>query len=229
MQLISTTTGEPAGPLDWQSDGARLEIDTLPHFDARAIRREVWSLWRYAAMLPVEQRVSLGEGMTPLVQTTLGETQVWAKLEYLNPTGSFKDRGECVLINYLLGQGVTEVIEDSSGNAGASLAAYAAAAGIKARIFAPASAPEGKKRHIAAYGATLVEVPGPRAAATAACIEAAQHSVYASHAWSPFLRRRADDLRLGTLGADGPAGCAAVPGGAWWHVSGAGAGLPRAA
>ena len=130
MQLVSSRTRQPAGPLDWQLDGDRLEIADLPAFDARAIRAEEWSLWRYAPMLPVERRVSLGEGMTPLVEAEYKGRSFRAKLEYLNPTGSFKDRGMAVLVNYLLGQGVREVIEDLSGNAGASLAAYAAAAGI---------------------------------------------------------------------------------------------------
>ena len=70
---------------------------------------------------------------------------------------------------------------------GASLAAYAAAAGIQAHIFAPASAPTAKQAHIRAYGAELVTVPGPRAAAAEACLAAAERAVYASHAWSPFF------------------------------------------
>ena len=92
-----------------------------------------------------------------------------------------------MLVNYLLAQGVTEVVEDLSGNAGASLAAYASATGIRARIFVPANAPQGKKRLIASFGAELVEIPGPRAATTAACLQAAESTVYATHAWSPFF------------------------------------------
>lgn len=187
IQLISSRSGQPAGALDWQADGARLDIANLPAFDAAAIDPQRWSLWRYAAMLPVDAQVTLGEGMTPLVDAQIAGHRFKAKLENLNPTGSFKDRGTALLVNYLLSQGVTEVIEDSSGNAGASLAAFCGKAGIKARVFVPAHAPEGKKRLIASFGAELVEIEGPRAAATAACLEAAQHSVYASHAWSPLF------------------------------------------
>lgn len=87
-----------------------------------------------------------------------------------------------------LGLGITTVVEDSSGNAGASLACYAARARLQARIYVPESAPAPKKSQIAIYGAELVEVPGPRDAATQAAMAASQqdHTVqYASHAWHP--------------------------------------------
>src|SRR5690606_17803360 len=161
-QLISERTGAPAGPLAWQSEGERITIANVPPFDADAIVAHDWSLWRYGAMLPAEKRFSLGEGGTPLTRTEINGLPVYAKLEYLNPTGSFKDRGTAVIVNHLLAHGVTDVVEDSSGNAGASLAAYTSATGIHARIFAPASAPQGKKKLIAAFGAELVEIPGPR-------------------------------------------------------------------
>jgi threonine synthase len=81
---------------------------------------------------------------------------------------------------------VTEAVEDSSGNAGASFAAYAAQAGIRARIFIPASAGGPKRKQIEAYGAELIPIQGPRSEAAAAVIEAArQGAVYASHAYLP--------------------------------------------
>jgi threonine synthase len=173
--------------LEWQCGqcGGPIEIANLPPFNAAAIKDE-WSLWRYEAMLPVSRRFSLGGGLTPLIEAAIPGASFLAKLDYLNPTGSYKDRGTETLISYLLAHGVTEVVEDSSGNAGSSLAAYAGGAGIHARIFAPTSAPAGKKRQIA-MSAELVEVPGPRYAVTDACVEAAFDSVYASHAWSPFF------------------------------------------
>ena len=67
--------------------------------------------------------------------------------------------------------GVTEIVEDSSGNAGASVSAYAARAGIQAHIFAPASAPQAKLQQINVYGAQLHPIPGPRAATTASALE----------------------------------------------------------
>jgi len=62
------------------------------------------------------------------------------KLEFMMPTGSFKDRGMTVMVSYLKSHGVTEVLEDSSGNAGASLSAYCAAAGMRCRILVPEAA-----------------------------------------------------------------------------------------
>ena len=117
-----------------------------------------------------DARLTLGEGGTPLVELTrlaheLGLAKLWAKLEYQAPTGSFKDRGSSVLISAALEDGVREFVEDSSGNAGASLAAYAAAAGLSAHVFAPASAPAGKIGQIMVYGATLHSIEGPRQAA----------------------------------------------------------------
>ena len=186
-QLVCATTGKPVDPLAWQCDGARVDIRNLPPFNAAAIQTDDWSLWRYAAMLPVERRFTLGEGFTPLVPTAIDGVAFHAKLEYLNPTGSFKDRGTSVLVNHLLANGVRDVVEDSSGNAGASLAAYASATNMHARIFAPANAPDGKKQLIRTFGAELVEIAGPRAATTQACLQAAQATVYATHAWSPFF------------------------------------------
>ncbi len=186
-EFVSSQNGQAADPLDWHSDGYPLRLKSLPPFVVESIRADDWSVWRYGAMLPVEKRVSLGEGGTPLALAEIDGLRFHAKLEYLNPTGSYKDRGTVTLVNYLAGLGVTEVVEDSSGNAGASLAAYAAAAGIKARIFVPASAPIGKKQLIASFGAELVEIPGPRAAATEAIREAIKTTVYASHAWNPMF------------------------------------------
>jgi threonine synthase len=187
-QLLCDYCLQPAQALDWRCTkcGGPLSITNLPRFDTARIREGDWSLWRYEAMLPVSHHFSLGEGATPLVKVDWPGRGFLAKLEYLNPTGSYKDRGTVTLVNHLLHQGVTEVVEDSSGNAGASLAMYAGATGIHARIFVPASAPEGKKRLIA-LNAELVEVPGPRSAPTEACHQAARETVYASHAWSPFF------------------------------------------
>lgn len=140
------------------------------------------------------QALSLGEGGTAELELTrlAGELDlgaVWAKLEFAAPTGSFKDRGAAVMVSAARESSVEECVEDSSGNAGASLAAYAAAAGIAAHIFVPASAPSGKKDQIRIYGAQLHEVDGPRQAATDAAAEYAADSglVWLSHALSPFF------------------------------------------
>ncbi len=148
------------------------------------------SLWRYAEALGLENpgnAASLGEGFTPLVKAALARRQVLFKLDYLCPTGSFKDRGAAVMIGKLREWGVRELVEDSSGNAGAALAAYAAAAGIRASIYIPQSASAGKAAQIALYGAELVKVRGTRNDTAAAALAAAERSFYASHNWSPFF------------------------------------------
>jgi threonine synthase len=103
------------------------------------------------------------------------------------PTGSFKDRGTAVMINHLIEVGVGPIHEDSSGNAGASIATYAAAAGIPCRIYVPESAPRGKIVQIAAAGAELSRIPGTRQDVTLAALAAAADSFYASHNWQPFF------------------------------------------
>ena len=135
----------------------------------------------------VSDTFSLGEGNTPLIWAEAFGRNVAFKCEYQNPTGSFKDRGSAALVAFLKSRGVTEAVEDSSGNAGASFAAYAARAGIKARVFAPESASGPKLRQIQAYGAELISAPGPRVnAELAAQKAAAEGTTYASHACMPF-------------------------------------------
>jgi threonine synthase len=185
---FACTNGHPAGLLDWRCNqcGALIEIANFPHFNPNTIRAEEWSLWRYADMLPAAPRITLGEGMTPLVRVNLPDGPIRAKLEYQNPTGSYKDRGAATMVNHLLAHRVGDVVEDSSGNAGAALAAYSAAANMQARIFVPASAPKGKKSLIR-MNAELIEIDGPRSAVTDACLEAARTTVYASHVWNPLF------------------------------------------
>lgn len=176
-------------PLDWRCTacGHALELRDLPPFDASAIDTAETSLWRYAAMLPVERSFTLGAGMTPLIPTTINGTRVYAKCDHLNPSASYKDRGTETLVNYLASRGVTSVVEDSSGNAGSSLALYAAAAGMRAQIFVPENAPEGKRRAIAA-SAELRAISGPRQGVTDACIAAATDgTIYATHSWNPYF------------------------------------------
>jgi threonine synthase len=148
-------------------------------------------IWRYRAAfgLPSEvQPISLGEGNTPLIWDDVKGKQVAFKLEYLNPTGSYKDRGMTVLLSYLLWQGVETAIEDSSGNAGASFAAYASRAGIRGRVYVPEAASGPKRAQIEAYGVDLIRVPGPRSkAAEAVKSEAKKGSVYASHVYQPIV------------------------------------------
>jgi threonine synthase len=147
-------------------------------------------LWRYLPWLPVSTPLSLGEPVTPLHEVEVAGIRAVLKLESLNPTGSFKDRGSAVMVAWLREVGIRTLIEDSSGNAGASVASYAAAAGLEATIFVPESASPAKLVQVRATGARVIAVPGPRSAATDAAIAAAtttEDAFYASHLWSPLF------------------------------------------
>lgn len=131
--------------------------------------RRVWSMWRYAELLPPkpENIVSLGEGFTPLIRSerignSLGLGNLMLKLDFLNPTGSFKDRGASVMISMAKELGFKEAALDSSGNAASSISAYSAKAGIECFIFVPEYASEGKLIQSSAYGAKAFRIKGTR-------------------------------------------------------------------
>ena len=128
----------------------------------------VASLWRYAELLPVADpacRLTLGEGFTPLLPARrlgmeLGLERLYIKEESLNPTGSFKARGLCLAVSRALELGVEGVVLPSAGNAAGAAAAYAARAGLEARVFMPADVPPLFRRECLAFGAEVTLVEG---------------------------------------------------------------------
>ncbi len=127
----------------------------------------VQGIWKYHSWLPIPENgevVSMNEGNTTLLPS-IHHPNMHYKLEYENPTGSFKDRGSAVEISHALADGFRKVICASTGNMGASVSAYAARAGIKATICVPHHVPENKLKQILAYGATLIKVKGDYQAA----------------------------------------------------------------
>ncbi|MGR4881901.1 pyridoxal-phosphate dependent enzyme [Streptomyces sp. LARHCF249] len=146
------------------------------------------SLWRYAAALPLPGAfsVSLAEGNTPMVP--LAE-RVHAKLDYLMPTLSFKDRGAVMLAEVARRLAPRRVVADSSGNAGAAVAAYCARAGLSCEVFVPEGTSERKADRIRAHGADVRAVPGGREAAAEAARAAADEPqvFYASHVFNPYF------------------------------------------
>ncbi len=174
-------------PHTCQGCGGVFDLQNIPYIPPEKIGTR--GLTRYRAFLGLKTMpfITLGEGQTPLLEDHLEERRVFHKMECLNPTGSYKDRGSVALVNYLHSLGHFKVVEDSSGNAGASLAGYAARAGISARIFVPENTSGAKKDQIENYGAEIIPIPGPRANAAAAVIqETGEGVVYASHAYLPF-------------------------------------------
>jgi threonine synthase len=192
MFYVDTRTGAQY-PLDtarWRSDaGHPLALGPAPGLKRADIDASRRSLWRYAKALLVEERhaVTLGEGWTPLIDGEWQGAPMLFKLEFLMPTGSFKDRGMTVMVSYLKSRGIAHVLEDSSGNAGASLSAYAAAAGLKCRILVPQTASYPKIAQIAACGADVVTIKGSRQDVADAAVRMSGGIFYASHNWQPFF------------------------------------------
>lgn len=170
-------------------DGGYLNLSPGEGLTRDAIDAGERSLWRYRAAirLPKGAVRSLGEGWTPLVPAEWAGRPVRMKCEHLMPSGSFKDRGTAVMLNYLRQAGVEAILEDSSGNAGASIATYAAVLGLVCRIMVPASAPEAKKVQIRAMGADVAAVAGSRQDVADAALAAAETMFYASHNWQPHF------------------------------------------
>lgn len=174
----------------WRGDdGSPLALPPMPAPTPGAIRGSERSLWRYAAALPVPcaHRVSLGEGWTPMLPVDWSGHRVHLKLEWFNPTSSFKDRGASVMVSHLRGQGAEHVLEDSSGNGGSAVAAYAAAAGMAATILAPAGTSTAKIRQIRAFGAEVELVGGTRDDVADEAVRRSAAIPYASHNWHPMF------------------------------------------
>ncbi len=184
-------TTYPASRTDvWRCKcGNPLDFATTPVPSGPAPRPESLDrnrgLWAFTAFLPMTRAVSLGEGFTPLIPSENWNASF--KLEYVSPTGSFKDRGATTTLSRAATLGVDRIVEDSSGNAGAAIATYAARAGIPAEIYVPASAKPGKLRAIERTGANVIRIEGSRRDVTSACVERVREGTawYASHAWNP--------------------------------------------
>lgn len=182
-------------PLDeprWRSRlGRPMLVSPGPGLSSADIDTGEKGLWRYRAALPfdIAAPISLGEGATPLIARDWHGAATLFKLEWFAPTGSFKDRGASVMLSALREQGISSVLEDSSGNGGAAVAAYAAAGRMDATIFAPADASPAKLTQARAHGARIASIPGPREASQEAAIAAAERSegFYASHNWQAFF------------------------------------------
>ncbi|MDB5359476.1 MAG: pyridoxal-5-phosphate-dependent protein subunit beta [Rhodospirillales bacterium] len=173
------------------ADGARvpLMLTPLPGIGREAIVVSERSLWRYRSALPFlpDAPITLGEGCTPLIGGRYQGVPVHFKCEWMNPSGSFKDRGASVMLSLLRSQGIDAVLEDSSGNGGAAVATYAAAGGLRARIMVPASTSPAKTVQARAAGAEITLVPGTRQDCADAALGEADNIFYASHNWHPFF------------------------------------------
>ena len=171
------------------TERAPLLLTPLPGIARDAVDTAARGLWRYRVALPFQPAdpISMGEGRTPLLSRTLHGAPALLKCEWLMPTGSFKDRGASVMLSLLRDQGIRAVLEDSSGNGGAAVAAYAAAGGMHATILSPVSTSPAKTVQMRAHGAAVELVPGTRQDTADAAIARAETIFYASHNWHPFF------------------------------------------
>ncbi len=156
-------------PADGRTLLARYDLDVArARLTKEVIAGRRGGLWRWEELLPVRARsfiTSLGEGATPLLPPArlarkLGVSGLHIKAESLNPTGSFKARGMAVAVSRAAELGATRLVAPSAGNAAGALAAYAAAAGVRATVVMPADAPSANQLEALACGARLILLDG---------------------------------------------------------------------
>lgn len=171
--------------------GGLWKLDYVPpKFDLAKVDRDVWGMFRYREFMPIEgenwKDVTMGEGMTPIIRL---DEDVLLKMDYYMPTLSFKDRGAAILVAHCKAIGVDRVVQDSSGNAGNSVAAYCGKAGIACEIFVPEGTSPKKITMIRAHGAAVNVIPGNREACARACRDKVEREgiYYASHVYNPFF------------------------------------------
>jgi threonine synthase len=193
--LVCTEDGRqlPLSARHWRCPcGAPLDLTAPPLLDPARLGAGDPSIWRWSPVIDlvderIWSRLTLGEGGTPLLPLDPTRPSLLAKLDFLMPTLSFKDRGAVVLVAVAVSLSARSLIADSSGNAGTAIAAYAARAGLPVRIFVPAATPGAKLASMRAHGAAVEQVDGGRQAAADAAVAAVKTTggFYASHVWQP--------------------------------------------
>lgn len=175
----------------WQSpEGNLLDINFLAQFPIEKIVARPSSLWRYREAIPIVSNqaiVSFNEGFTPLIPVNFNGKSIGIKQEQLFSTGSYKDRGATVLMSKVKELGIQQVVQDSSGNAGCAIAAYAAAARVGCTIYLQQDTSPAKIAQMKAYGAQIEFVNGSREDVAEVTLNAAREIYYASHSWNPFF------------------------------------------
>ncbi len=151
--------------------------------------REEWSYSSYSRLLPLKPLAWLGEGLTPLVKCRVNGVELLFKLEYFNPSGSFKDRGTSVVLSLAVKLGYNLVIEDSSGNTAISVALYCSPLNLTPILVVPSDAPPWKLRVLNYLSPVILEAPSRGDAgkiALEAYLESPNKLFYVAHAWNPI-------------------------------------------
>ena len=193
MKLIEQDKNESFNinePIWISPNGNLLDIEMDAKFDLQKIKNAYPNLWRYEDAIAINQQegiVSLNEGFTPIEKIKLSGKEVYIKHEQLFSTGSYKDRGATTLISKAKQLGIKNIVQDSSGNAGCAIAAYAAKAQINCEIYLPENTSNSKISQMLAYGARINKIKGDRNATSIAAWEAAKNIYYASHCYNPWF------------------------------------------
>jgi len=142
--------------------------------------RKISSIGRYSALLPVKDLPRMHVGWTPVTKIS----NALFKMEYLSAGGSFKDRGACISAQKAKELGAGVIAVDSSGNSAISFSLFARVLGLKAEVFVPAAAPQGKKDLLRFLGAEVHEIKGTREDVNR---EAMSNEHYVGHWWNPYF------------------------------------------
>ena len=172
--------------------GGLFELDfQAPDWDEKLLDKTQWNLFRYRAFMALDddhtwRDITMGEGMTPIIRFN---DDVMFKMDYTMPTLSFKDRGAATLIAHCKSIGVKHCVQDSSGNAGNSVAAYCARANIDCEIFVPEGTSPKKITMIESHGAKVHVIEGSRDHCADVCRSQVREkgAYYANHVYNPFF------------------------------------------
>jgi threonine synthase len=168
-------------PLDLSMDVCRERVLSCRGGGANGLRR-------FAPVLPLAELPDTAIGDTPILTEEIESVRVSFKLEYLNPGGSFKDRGAYVAVARCAEMGFDSIVVDSSGNAGIAIVCMGLRLGIGVDVFLPDWTPDGKKRLLRLLGARLHECTGDRMAVHTAAVEfSGKGAAYVGHWWNPYF------------------------------------------
>ena len=181
----------PAEPWRWRHEcGGTLQVSVATDHERVLACRSTHDerMRRFWPVLPLTNAPDTAIGDTPVIHEQIDGVDVYFKLEYLNPGGSFKDRGAYVTVARCLEMGFESITVDSSGNAGVATARMGQRLGLGVDVFLPQSTPEGKKHLLRLFGAQLHEVAGDRMAVHDAALAAtASGGAYVGHWFNPYF------------------------------------------
>jgi len=189
--------------------GAVLDIEFLRVWEPRGR-----GLSRYEKMVPVAKSSIMEEiGSTPIAEVEYRGMRLIFKQEFLNPSGSFKDRGSALALSLARACGIGRVVEDSSGNTAISIALLSRRLGLRARVFIPRDAPEGKKKLLKLLGAEIVECASREEASKKVMEIALRNSnvFYVDHLRNPMYIEGSRTIAYEVYEACGEVGTVIVP------------------